>query len=128
MTDVLVVDDENDNVEVLCEYLWLKGLDVVGRAHNGREAHELYEELRPDVVLSDVLMPDFDGYYVLEKILEFDPHAIVIMVTASVITEAEQNKLKSMGASAVIQKPYEIEDIIKTIDELGRAVISKSTN
>ena len=54
MTNVLVVDDENDNVEVLCEYLDLLGLDVVGRAHNGREAHELYEALRPDVVLSDV--------------------------------------------------------------------------
>ena len=128
MTDVLVVDDENDNVEVLCEYLWLKGLNVVGRAHNGREAHELYEELRPDVVLSDVLMPDFDGYYGLQKILEFDPHAKVIMVTASATSDTEQNKLKSMGASAVIQKPYEIEDIIKTIDELSRAVISKSTN
>ena len=128
MTDVLVVDDENDNVEVLCEYLWLKGMDVVGRAHNGREAHELYEELRPDVVLSDVLMPDFDGYYGLQKILEFDPHAKVIMVTASEFTDDKQNKLKSLGASAVICKPYETEDIIKTIEELSRAVISKSTN
>ncbi len=128
MTDVLVVDDDNDTVDVLCEYLGLKGMNVVGRAKNGREAHELYEELRPDVVLLDVLMPDFDGFYGLQKILEFDPHAKVIMVTASEFTDVKQNKLKSLGASAVICKPYETEDIIKTIEELSRAVISKSTN
>ena len=128
MTDVLVVDDDNDTVEVLCEYLGLKGLDVVGRAHNGREAHELYEELRPDVVLSDVLMPDFDGYYGLEKIREFDHHAKVIMVTASAVSDAERSRLKSLGASAVIYKPYETEDIIKTIEDLSRDLISESTN
>jgi len=128
MTEVLVVDDDNDTVDVLSEYLGLKGMNVVGRAQNGREAHELYEELRPDVVLLDVLMPDFDGFYGLQKILEFDPHAKVIMVTASEFTDVKQNKLKSLGASAVICKPYETEDIIKTIEGLSRAVISKSTN
>lgn len=70
MTKVLIVDDENDNLEVLGEFLGLKGLDVVGKAHNGHEAHELYKELKPDVVLSDVLMPEFDGYYGLQKIRE----------------------------------------------------------
>jgi len=128
MIEVLVVDDDNDTVDVLSEYLGLKGMNVVGRAQNGREAHELYEELRPDVVLLDVLMPDFDGFYGLQKILEFDPHAKVIMVTASEFTDVKQNKLKSLGASAVICKPYETEDIIKTIEGLSRAVISKSTN
>ena len=128
MTNVLVVDDDNDTVEVLCEYLGLKGFEVVGRGHNGREAVELYEELRPDVVLSDVMMPDFDGYYGLQKILELDPHAKVVMVTASAVSVAERDKMKSMGASAVIQKPYETADIIKTIEELSTAVISKSTN
>jgi len=128
MIEVLVVDDDNDTVDVLSEYLGLKGMNVVGRAYNGREAHELYEELRPDVILLDVMMPDFDGFYGLKKILEFDPHAKVIMVTASEFTNDKQNKLKLLGASAVICKPYETADIIKTIEEVSRAVISKSTN
>lgn len=128
MIDVLVVDDENDNLEVLCEFLRLKGLNVVGRAHNGQEATELYKELRPDVVLSDVLMPDFDGYYGLEKIRGFDPNAKIIMVTASATSDAERSRLISLGASAVIQKPYEMKDLIKTMETLSRAVISESTN
>ncbi len=128
MTDILVVDDDNDTVEVLCVYLELKGMNVVGRSRNGREAHELYEKLRPDVVLLDVFMPDFDGYYALKKILEFDPKAKVVMVTASAFSDDRQAKLKSMGASEVICKPYETEDVIKTIDKLTKDVISKSTN
>ena len=124
MTSILVVDDENDNVEVLCEYLELLGLDVIGRAHNGREARELYEEIRPDVVLSDVLMPDFDGHYGLEKILEFDPHANVIILTASAVTPTERNRLKDMGALAVIQKPYEMNDVLKVIENIGNNIIS----
>ncbi len=128
MTDVLVVDDDNDNVAVLCEILELKGINVIGRGRDGREAVKLYKELRPDVVLSDVMMPDFDGYYELQKILEFDPHAKLVMVTASAVTDAERDKMMSMGASAVIHKPYEIEVILKTIEDLSSAVISKSPN
>ena len=128
MTKVLVVDDDKDNVDVLCEYLMLRGVDVIGRAHNGREAHELYEELRPDVVLSDVLMPEFDGFYGLKKIREFDPNAKVVMVTASALSVTEQEKMESLGASEVIHKPYEPEYIVKTIENLSKAVLTKSTN
>ena len=126
MVNVLVVDD--DTVEVLCTYLELKGMNVVGRAKNGRDAYELYKELRPDIVLLDVFMPDFDGHYALKKILEFDSNAKIVMVTASAFSEDRQNKLKSIGATGVICKPYETEDIIKTIEELNKDVISKSNN
>ena len=54
---MIIVDDDQDTVEVFCEYLTIKGIDVIGIGHNGREAIELYQELKPDVVLSDVLMP-----------------------------------------------------------------------
>ncbi len=128
MTSVIVVDDDKDTVEVFCQYLEIKGIDVIGRGHNGREAVELYEELRPDVVLSDVVMPDFDGYYGLQKILDFDPKAKIIMVTASALSNDERIKMKSMGASDVLYKPYEIDDVIKTIEKISRVVISKSTN
>ena len=128
MTKVLVVDDDIDTVDVLCEYLRLKGMDVVGTANNGKIALELYEKLRPDVVLLDVWMPDFDGYYGLQKILEFDPKSKVVMVTASAFSDSKKNKLKSMGASDVICKPYETSDVIKTIEEQTTGVVSKPTS
>jgi len=128
MTNVLVVDDDNDTVDVLCEYLRLKGMNVVGSAQNGQEALKLYKELKPDIVLLDVWMPDFDGYFGLQKILEFDPDAKIVMVTASAFSDSKKNKLKSMGASDVICKPYETSDVIKTIEEQTTGVVSKPTS
>ena len=128
MTNVLVVDDDNDTVDVLCEYLRLKGMNVVGSAQNGQEALKLYKELKPDIVLLDVWMPDFDGYFGLQKIREFDPDAKVVMVTASAFSDSKKNKLKSMGASDVICKPYETSDVIKTIEEQITGVVSKPTS
>ena len=75
-------------------------------------------------MLSDVLMPDFDGRYGLQKILEFDPDAKVIILSASAVTPTERNKLKSMGALAVIQKPYEMNDVIKIIENIGKEIIT----
>jgi len=128
MTKVLVVDDDNDTVDVLCEYLRLKGMNVVGSAQNGQEALKLYKELKPDIVLLDVWMPDFDGYFGLQKIREFDPDAKIVMVTASAFSDSKKNKLKSMGASDVICKPYETSDVIKTIEEQTTGVVSKPTS
>ncbi len=128
MTNVLVVDDDNDTVDVLCEYLRLKGMNVVGSAQNGQEALKLYKELKPDIVLLDVWMPDFDGYFGLQKIREFDPDAKIVMVTASAFSDSKKNKLKSMGASDVICKPYETSDVIKTIEEQTTVVVSKPTS
>jgi len=128
MTNVLVVDDDNDTVDVLCEYLRLKGMNVVGSAQNGQEALKLYKELKPDIVLLDVWMPDFDGYFGLQKIREFDPDAKIVMVTASAFSDSKKNKLKSMGASDVICKPYETSDVIKTIEEQTTGVVSKPTS
>ena len=128
MTNVLVVDDDIDTVDVLCEYLRLKGMNVVGSAQNGQEALKLYKELKPDIVLLDVWMPDFDGYFGLQKIKEFDPDAKVVMVTASAFSDSKKNKLKSMGASDVICKPYETSDVIKTIEEQTTGVVSKPTS
>ena len=125
MTRVLVVDDDNDTAEVLSEYLRLKGMDVVGRARNGLEAYELFEKLKPDVALLDVLMPDYDGYYALKKILEFDPHANIVMVTASAFSDEKKKRLKSLGAAAVICKPYETKDVITAIESLNIDSISK---
>ena len=106
MTKVIVIDDDYDMVEVFCQYLEIKGFDVVGRGYNGREAVTLYKQLKPDAVFLDVMMPYYDGFYALEKIRELDFTALIIMVTADVRPET-RHKLKNLAASAIIQKPFD---------------------
>jgi len=121
LTSVIVVDDDQDTVEVFCEYLILKGLDVIGKGYNGNEAVELYEKLKPDILLCDVMMPQYDGFYALKKIRSIDPNAKVIMVTADMTTDTEE-KLKELKATALVYKPYEIDGIIKTIDKVKNGI------
>jgi len=110
----IVVDDDFDTVEVFSEYLELRDIDVVGKAYNGKEAVDLYQKLRPDVVFLDVLMPDYDGFYALEKIRQLNRDSKVIMVTASLTAQTE-DQLKDLNASAVIYKPYDIDNVIETV-------------
>jgi len=113
----IVIDDDFDTVEVFCEYLELKDIKVLGKGYNGKEAVELYQKLNPDVIFLDVLMPNYDGFYALEKIRQVNPKAHVIMVTASLTLQTEA-KLQNLNASAIIHKPYEIDEIVKTVNRV----------
>ena len=120
---VIVVDDDIDTVEVFCEYLEIKDITVVGRGHSGKQAVELYEKIRPDLVLLDVMMPEYDGFYGLEHIKKINPEAKIIMVTADLTYDTEK-KLKELNASAVIYKPYEIDSVIETIHKVHNGIVT----
>ena len=117
MTTSIVVDDDFDTVEVFSEYLELKDIHVVGKGYNGKDAVDLYQKLKPDVVFLDVLMPKYDGFYALEKIRQLNPDSKVIMVTASLTAETE-DKLNELNASSIIYKPYDIDNVVKTVKRI----------
>ena len=122
MIKVIVVDDDTDTVEVFCEYLDLKDIKVLGRGFNGNEAVKLFKELKPDVVLLDVMMPEYDGFYGLQNIRKEDPNAKIIMVTADLTADTEK-KLHELKASGVLYKPYEIDAVVETIQRVQHGEI-----
>ena len=126
MPKVIVVDDDRDTVEVFCEYLSIKDIQVLGKGFSGKDAVRLYQELKPEVVLLDVMMPDYDGFYGLRNIREYDPQAKVIMVTADLTSDTEK-KLKELNASAILYKPYEIDSVVTTIDRVSKGEILLET-
>lgn len=117
MTRAIVIEDDKELAESFCDILRIMDIDVLASGSNGKEAVELYEKFDPDVVLMDVMMPEFDGIYGLQKIREFDPNSNVILVTADLRQETEE-KLLSMKASGVVYKPYEIDDLLETIQKV----------
>ncbi len=110
----LVVDDDPDAVEMFSDYLENKGVNVIGKAKDGKEGFELYKKLKPDVVFLDVIMPNFDGFYTLKKIREIDSNAKIIMVTAD-FSPSTKTKLKELKASDIIYKPYDGKAIDRVI-------------
>ena len=114
--EVLVIDDDFDTVELFSEFLMIKGISVVGVGYNGKEAVELYQKLKPDIVFLDIMMPHYDGFYALDGIRKIDPRAKLIMITAD-LTANTANRLEELQVP-VVYKPYEIDAVIAVIESV----------
>ncbi len=102
---VLVVDDSAFVRKVVREVLSAAGMDVVGHARDGLEALEKIEELGPDVVTLDLMMPEFDGLAVLEALAtQQRAPAVVVVTNASAGSELGVRALQ-LGAVALVEKP-----------------------
>jgi two-component system chemotaxis response regulator CheY/two-component system response regulator (stage 0 sporulation protein A) len=120
----IVTDDDKNTVDFFSEFLELKGINVVGKGYDGKQAVDLYVTLRPDVVFLDVMMDRFDGMYALEEIKKVDHYANVIMVTAD-LRQDTYVKLTNLNASAVIFKPFEMDAVMHAINNLSRTMVNK---
>ena len=107
MTEILVVDDEVDIVNLLVDELSDDGFDVIS-AHDGTAALEQIYREQPDVVLLDLMMPVLNGYDVLRELRSHDAtkNLPVIMLTAVSPTEGEQAALR-LGANHYVTKVWE---------------------
>ena len=117
MQTAIVIDDDIDTCDVLTEFLEVKDVQVLDRGYNGKEAVDLYQKHKPDLVFLDVMMPEYDGFYGLEKIKQLKPAAHVIIVTVDLTAET-YNRLKSLRSSAIIYKPFDIEKIMDVVNEV----------
>ena len=114
---VLLVDDARASRMIIGKIVKKLGHEVIGEAENGELGYELYKELKPDIILSDIEMPVLDGYGMLEKIIAFDKEANIVMVT-SVVNAQFIQKILSLGALDAIKKPINEVKIQKVFDQL----------
>jgi CheY-like chemotaxis protein len=117
MIRAVVVDDDKDTVALFAEIMQSNNIKVVGRGYNGQEAAFLYQKLKPDVIFLDVIMPVYDGIYGITKIREMNPDAVVIITTNQMTINA-QIALNKLRPSAVIKEPIDVNEIIKTVNQL----------
>jgi DNA-binding NarL/FixJ family response regulator len=82
VTTVLIVDDHADFRATAHTLLEVEGYDVVGEAENGVQALRRARELRPDVVLLDVHLPDFDGFEVAARLAALDERPRVVLTSS----------------------------------------------
>ena len=122
---ILIVDDHPLTRDALAALLGANGFDVVGEASGGEEAIALARDLRPDLVLLDLSMPDMDGLAALPQIRDAAPEAEVVVLTAS---EDEGNLLGAIRAGAAgyllkSEPPDRIVDFLRGIAK-GEAALS----
>jgi len=119
----IVIDDDRVSTHLFRDILRMIGIEVLASGYNGKDAVRLYKTYRPDIVFTDIRMPENDGFYALEEIRKFDPHAKVVAVTAD-FTDESAMRLKELNISAVIYKPFDIQDIKKVLFEKYQIKIS----
>jgi len=116
VTTAVVVDDDRVSTQLFIDLLRMIDVDVLASGSDGKDAIRLYKKYCPNIIFIDILMPEYDGFYALEGIRKFNPNAKVVAVTAD-LTDESAKRLKEMNISAVIYKPYDIQDIKKVLFE-----------
>ncbi|MCR5684933.1 MAG: response regulator [Lachnospiraceae bacterium] len=117
MAKILVVDDAAFMRMMIKDILTKNGYEVAGEAENGVVAVSKYTELKPDLVLMDITMPEKDGIQALKDIKASDSSAKVIMCSAmgqqAMVIEAIQS-----GAKDFIVKPFQADRVIEAVKKV----------
>jgi len=90
------------------------GYEVVGEAGDGQEGVDAFRALRPDFVTLDIVMPNMDGLQALKAILQEDPTATAIMVSA-MGQDALMQEASDAGAKGFIVKPFHPQAVLETV-------------
>ena len=114
---VLIVDDALFMRRMLADILKKEGFEICGEAENGKESVNKYQDLKPDLVTMDIVMPkmeEIDGVAAVKEIIKIDPRARIIMVSAmgqhSLVVEAIQ-----AGAKDFVTKPFQPSRVIEAV-------------
>lgn len=115
--NILIVDDAAFMRMMIKDILTKNGYNVAGEAENGLKAIEKYKELKPDLVMMDITMPEMDGLQALKGIKAQEPGAMVIMCSAmgqqAMVIEAIQ-----AGAKDFIVKPFQAERVTEAVKKV----------
>ena len=123
---VLIAEDDRDFGNILTQYVTISGFDVtLGR--DGKEAWELFNQLKPDICVLDVMMPEMDGFTLAEKMKESDPDIPIIFLTAKSLKEDIIRGLK-IGADDYITKPFDPEVLMLRINNILKRTYSSSND
>jgi DNA-binding response OmpR family regulator len=123
---VLVVDDEADLVRILQFGLQAIGYHVE-TASDGQEGLKKARELKPDIILLDLMLPKLDGYKVC-RLLKFDERYknIPIIILSARTQEGDQLLAMEMGANRFVTKPYDFAEVLSHIETLLKSVPTNS--
>jgi signal transduction histidine kinase len=123
---ILIIDDEVPNVRLLERILSRAGFDNFISITDSREAAALFADFQPDLVLTDWLMPETDGWAVIEQLRALtatDDYLPIVVLTADITPQARKQALTA-GATDFLIKPFDQIEVILRIENLLKARLS----
>ncbi len=115
---ILIIEDELAILKNICTILEISGF-TCHKASSGDEAFLLLETLTPDLILCDVMMPEMDGFQVLQKLRENEnTKAISFCFLSARADILDIDYGLSLGANGYITKPFSAKDLVQTVQKL----------
>lgn len=116
---ILVIDDEEDFGKLVKMTLELEGYYEVYIAKNGKQGIALSKKVDPDLILLDIIMPEMDGFAVLEKIKnDKDTMGVPVVMLTAVADDASKLKATELYNEEYITKPIEVAELKAKIEEI----------
>jgi DNA-binding response OmpR family regulator len=113
---ILIVDDEPEQILMSQKRLESRGFEVIS-AEDGERGLRKAEEINPDLVILDVMMPGMDGFELCRKLKALSEPPPVIIVTASGMSHLEL-RTKGVRAEACFRRPYDSVELVEKVNEL----------
>lgn len=114
MVNCVVVDDDSDIVDLFCELLESSNVQVLAKGYDGKQAVELYDKFKPEILFVDISMPLYDGIYAVEHIHKSHPNAKIIILTGD-SGDNSSYLHDSLKIDFVLHKPFNMRTIKEAI-------------
>ena len=119
---ILIIDDEPELVKAVEVRLKSSGYEVAA-AHDGRTGLDKTKEIKPDLVLLDIIMPIMDGYEVAKELMaDSETKQIPIIVFTASQRKDLEAKCRGLGITTFVMKPFETKDLLDMIAELLNSI------
>jgi len=116
LVNCILIDDDQDIVDVFSELLHVIDMDILATGNDGKDAVELYKKHKPDLVLTGLQMPRYDGYYAVENIKDMDSTAKFIIIAEDL--NVRNSPILNLFNIPIIHKSFDINRIKQTIADI----------
>jgi len=118
-TTIMVVDDSPFASKQIKDIVEENGYEVIGYAKNGEEGVRMYDELKPDIVILDIIMPGIDGLETAQILMKNNPKVKILMLS-SLCDAGTLEEVKGIGLKFLIPKPWEDDVLLATLELLKK--------
>ncbi len=118
MNSVVIVEDSHVMQQIYRAALAGSTFDIVGEAMDGKKALVVIQQLQPDIVILDLVIPELSGVDVLKQLATISPNSKTVVITSVEDTKVLQ-QVKNLGAVFVLQKPFKKDHLLHTLSLLA---------
>jgi two-component system, chemotaxis family, chemotaxis protein CheY len=117
MASILIIDDSAVQRTILRKILEKEAHEIAGDSSSGQDAIKMYKEVKPDIVLLDIVLFDANGIAILDELMNYDSNANVIMCSSTALRNVIVDSIQ-LGAKGFMVKPIKSPVLLKTINKI----------